>query len=74
MSFEKLINLYKYDEKVSPWEELSKDKLVIVVTHNFDQVQDYATRKIRLFDGEIAEVLLKDGEMVEYGKPLFKIK
>ena len=26
------------------------------------------------FDGEIAEVLLKDGEMVEYGKPLFKIK
>lgn len=26
------------------------------------------------FDGEIAEILLKDGEMVEYGKPLFKIK
>lgn len=26
------------------------------------------------FDGEIVEVLLKDGEMVEYGKPLFKIK
>lgn len=26
------------------------------------------------FDGEIIEVLLKDGEMVEYGKPLFKIK
>ena len=26
------------------------------------------------FDGEIAEVLLKDGEMVEFGKPLFKIK
>ena len=26
------------------------------------------------FDREIAEVLLKDGEMVEYGKPLFKIK
>lgn len=26
------------------------------------------------FDGEIVEILVKDGEMVEYGKPLFKIK
>ena len=26
------------------------------------------------FDGEIEEILAKDGEMVEYGKPLFKIK
>ena len=26
------------------------------------------------FDGTIAEVLVKDGEMVEYGKPLFRIK
>ncbi len=25
------------------------------------------------FDGEIKEILVKDGEMVEYGKPLFKI-
>ncbi len=25
------------------------------------------------FDGEITEILLKDGEIVEYGKPLFKI-
>ena len=25
-------------------------------------------------DGEISEILVKDGEMVEYGKPLFKIK
>jgi len=35
--------------------ELSKDKLVIVVTHNYEQVEAYVTRKIRLFDGEIAE-------------------
>ncbi|MEC9485546.1 MAG: ABC transporter ATP-binding protein/permease [Candidatus Izemoplasma sp.] len=35
--------------------EISKDKLVIVVTHNYDEVADYATRKIRLFDGEIVE-------------------
>lgn len=26
------------------------------------------------YDGEIAEILVKDGEMVDYGKPLFKIK
>lgn len=26
------------------------------------------------FDGEIAECLVKDGDMVEYGQPLFKIK
>lgn len=35
--------------------EISNDKLVIVVTHNYDQVKPYVTRKIRLFDGEIAE-------------------
>ncbi len=35
--------------------EISEDKLVIVVTHNYDQVKDYATRKIRLFDGEVVE-------------------
>jgi len=27
LSYDKLINLYKYGEKTSPWEELSKDKL-----------------------------------------------
>ena len=26
------------------------------------------------FDGIIAEILVKDGEMVEYGKPLFRIR
>ena len=25
------------------------------------------------YDGEIAEILVKDGEAVEYGKPLFRI-
>ncbi len=33
--------------------EVSKDKLLIVVTHSFDQVADYATRHIRVFDGAI---------------------
>jgi ABC-type lipoprotein export system ATPase subunit/ABC-type antimicrobial peptide transport system permease subunit len=36
-------------------QEIAKDKLVIVVTHNFEEVEDYATRRIRLFDGEIIE-------------------
>ena len=33
--------------------EVSRDKLVIIVTHNFEQVEDYATRHIRIFDGAI---------------------
>lgn len=35
--------------------EISSEKLVIVVTHNYEQVKNYATRKIRLFDGEVVE-------------------
>ena len=26
------------------------------------------------FDGEVVEICVKDGEMVDYGKPLFKLK
>jgi len=33
--------------------EVSKDKLLIVVTHNFDQVAEFATRHIRVFDGAV---------------------
>ena len=33
--------------------EVSRDKLLIVVTHNFEQVEEYATRHIRVFDGAI---------------------
>ncbi len=35
--------------------EISNDKLVIMVTHNYEAVQDDATRHVRLFDGEIVE-------------------
>lgn len=35
--------------------EVSKDKLVIVVTHNYEQVKEHVTRKIHMFDGEIVE-------------------
>jgi len=35
--------------------EISKDKLVIVVTHNYEQFEKYATRKIKMYDGKVAE-------------------
>lgn len=34
-------------------EKLSKEKLVIMVTHNYEQAEPYVTRKIRLHDGEV---------------------
>ena len=33
--------------------EVSKDKLLIVVTHNFEEVEASATRHIRIFDGAV---------------------
>ena len=35
--------------------EVAKDKLVLIVTHDFSQVQDIVTRKIRVSDGEIVD-------------------
>ncbi|XVG96269.1 ATP-binding cassette domain-containing protein [Eubacteriales bacterium KG127] len=35
--------------------EVSKDHLVIVVTHNYDQFEDCATRRVKLSDGRIIE-------------------
>jgi len=35
--------------------EISEDKLVIIVTHNYDQVSDYITRKITMHDGKVLE-------------------
>ena len=35
--------------------EISHGKLVIVVTHDYDQVKSYATRKIKMHDGEVIE-------------------
>ena len=33
--------------------EVSRDKLLIVVTHNFEEVEEAATRHVRVFDGAI---------------------
>ena len=41
--------------------EISKYKLVIVVTHNFEQISEYATRRITMHDGSVIEDMkLKD--------------
>ena len=35
--------------------EIARDKLVIIVTHNYDQVEPYVTRKIKMHDGRVLE-------------------
>lgn len=40
-------------EIISLLHEVSRDKLLIVVTHNFEQVEEHATRHIRIFDGAV---------------------
>ena len=42
--------------------KVSKNKLVIVVSHNLSEIEPYMTRKIRLHDGEVAldEVVIKN--------------
>lgn len=46
--------------------ELSKEKLVIVVTHNYEQAGDYATRKVRIHDGRVVEdIILEPSQFIE---------
>lgn len=41
--------------------EISKEKLVVIVTHNYEQVEKYVTRKITMHDGRVIEdIKLKD--------------
>ncbi len=49
---------------------LSKDKLVVIVTHDYEQVAHYATRKIKMHDGEITEdKKIKNAPEVEVVEP-----
>ncbi|MCI8529560.1 MAG: ATP-dependent Clp protease ATP-binding subunit [Lachnospiraceae bacterium] len=48
MSFEKLINLFKYGEKVSPWEELSKDKI--------QRIEEELGKRVKGQDAAISKV------------------
>ena len=53
--------------------KISKDKLIVIVTHNYEQVSDYATRKISMHDGKIIEdKKLKPTEEVEVHSLDFK--
>ncbi len=46
--------------------EIAKNKLVVIVTHNYEQVEEYATRKITMSDGKIIEdKKIKDSEIKE---------
>jgi ABC-type lipoprotein export system ATPase subunit len=35
--------------------EVARDKVVLIVTHNYEQAANYVSRKVRLFDGEVVE-------------------
>ncbi len=46
--------------------DVSKNKLVIVVTHDYEQVSEFATRKIKMHDGEVVEdKKIKNADMKE---------
>ncbi len=49
-------------EIISLLREVSRDKLLIIVTHNFEEVSEYATRHVRIFDGAVESdrVLIND--------------
>lgn len=48
--------------------DISQQKLVIVVTHDFEQVEEFATRKIKMHDGEVVEDKnLKKTNIIEKG-------
>lgn len=50
--------------------QISKDKLVIIVTHDFEQIKEYATRKIELKDGMIvSDETLQNTDKKEIIKP-----
>lgn len=54
------------EEIIKLLHEISKDKLVICVTHNYELVKPYATRRVTMSDGKVIEdVQLKPTEKVE---------
>ena len=53
--------------------DISKDKLVVVVTHNYEQFAEYATRQIVMHDGRIMlDKKLKETEEVIDEPPKYK--
>lgn len=55
--------------------EVAKDKLVIIVTHNYEQLEEFATRKIKMHDGRILEdKIIKKADKLENNYKEVKIK
>ncbi len=54
--------------------KLSKDRLIIIVTHDYELVREYATRKIRMFDGEVIEDIILDKRDISKTEPIIKKK
>ncbi len=56
--------------------EVSKDKLLIVVTHNFEQVAECATRHIRIFDGAVEsdQTLVAPSEKEDKASRIFSVQ
>lgn len=49
------------DEIIKLIQEVAQDRLVLIVTHNYNQIRDIATRRIKMSDGEVIEdVQLKE--------------
>ena len=48
------------DQIIDLIHKVSKDKLVLIVTHNYEQIEDIVTRTIRIHDGEIVEDKIKE--------------
>ena len=47
--------------------EVSKDKLLIMVTHSYDQVSEFATRHVRVYDGAVeADQMITQPEEKDY--------
>ena len=43
------------DSVIKLLRDLAKDRLIIIVTHNYEQVEPYVTRKITMHDGRVLE-------------------
>ena len=62
------LDIKSANEVIQILKNVAKDKLVIVVTHNIEQVESYATRIIKMNDGRIVENTVKK-EITEEIKP-----
>lgn len=53
-------------EIIALLKEVSKDKLLIIVTHDYDEVSEFSTRHIRVFNGGIeSDEVIKKIELVD---------